>query len=258
MKKRVDKLLVELGLVRSRTRAHELIKSGLVKSHGQPVTKPSQEVDDTDLSVDENSDFVGRGALKIESAFEAFGLSFEGKTVLDVGSSTGGFTDYALRKKAKKVFAVDVGTHQLDSKLRDHPDVVVMEGVDIRVAHPPQAERVDFVMIDVSFISLVHIWPVILKWMKPDGEILSLVKPQFEAGPLAIAKGGIVKDLQHHLRVLRELQDFSHQLGLKLTKASRCGIKGRAGNQEYFFYFKQSDQSVELDLNSIVFEGSDR
>jgi 23S rRNA (cytidine1920-2'-O)/16S rRNA (cytidine1409-2'-O)-methyltransferase len=257
MKKRVDKLLVELGLVRSRTRAHELIKAGLVKSQGQVILKPSQEVEESGLSVEENDNFVGRGAHKIESVYEKFNLNFENKIILDVGSSTGGFTDFAIRKNAEKIFAVDVGVNQLDAQLRVHPAVVVMEATDIRNTVPTE-QKVDLAMIDVSFISLVHIWPAVVNWLRPEGEILSLIKPQFEAGPAAIGKGGVVKDLEQHVRVLQELQGFARTLGLKLTAASRCGIKGRAGNQEYFFYFNPLAGEREIDIRAIVFGGSDQ
>jgi 23S rRNA (cytidine1920-2'-O)/16S rRNA (cytidine1409-2'-O)-methyltransferase len=252
MKKRIDKQLVDLGLVRSRARAHELIKSGNVSSHGQVITKPSHEVDEIDLLVKDNENYVGRGAQKIASAGEAFNLKFEGKTIVDVGSSTGGFTDFALRNGAEKVYAIDVGVNQLDFSLRSDPRVVVMEETDIRAVDP--MEQVDMAVIDVSFISLVYIWPAVLKWVKAEGEILSLVKPQFEVGPSAIGKGGIVKDLEQHHRILRQLQEYAETIGLKLTAAHPCGIKGKAGNQEYFFYFNQSASVSAIDLHSIVWQ----
>jgi len=204
------------------------------------------------LLVEDNENYVGRGAQKMASAAEAFKLEFKDKYVLDVGASIGGFTEFSLRNGALKVYAVDVGVNQLDPSLRVNPRVFVMEETDIRSVKP--IEQVDMAVIDVSFISLIHIWSAVLNWVKADGEIVSLVKPQFEVGPSAIGKGGIVKDLEQHYRILLQLREYAETLGLKLTSARPCSIKGKAGNQEYFFYFNRVSSATELDLQSIVWQ----
>jgi len=230
---RLDVYLTEKGLCKSRTAAQSLIKSNGVSVNGKPCVKPSFEVADGDKVeiTGEQLRYVGRGGLKLEGALKVFSLDMSGMVCLDIGSSTGGFTDCMLQNGAKKVYAVDVGTDQLDEKLRADSRVVVMEQTDIRTAQLP--ETVDFVGTDVSFISLKQILPHIDRLLKKGGRAVVLIKPQFEAGRAALNKKGIVKDEKVRRRVVEDITEFALQCGFSVIGTADSPICGGDGNTEY-------------------------
>lgn len=229
---RLDTYLAEKNLCKSRTAAQSLIKSGGVSVNGKPCAKPSQEVsgDDTVEVTGEQLRYVGRGGLKLEAALERFSLDITGAECIDIGSSTGGFTDCMLQHGAAKVWAVDVGRDQLDEKLRGDPRVISMEQTDIRDAELPQ---VDFIGTDVSFISLKLILPHIFRLLKTGGRAAVLIKPQFEAGRANLSKKGIVRDEKVRLRVRDELAKFAEDCGLTVIGTEISPITGGDGNTEY-------------------------
>lgn len=229
---RLDTYLAEKYLCKSRTAAQSLIKSGGVFVNGKPCAKPSQEVsgDDTVEVTGEQLRYVGRGGLKLEAALERFSLDITGAECIDIGSSTGGFTDCMLQHGAAKVWAVDVGRDQLDEKLRGDPRVISMEQTDIRDAELPQ---VDFIGTDVSFISLKLILPHIFRLLKTGGRAAVLIKPQFEAGRANLSKKGIVRDEKVRLRVRDELAKFAEDCGLTVIGTETSPITGGDGNTEY-------------------------
>lgn len=254
-RQRADKVLVELELVKSRSKASELIEQGKVTWRGERVSKPSQLITQDDLEIHEENFYVGRGALKFESAIQSFGLSLEEKVVCDIGASTGGFTQYCLKAGASQVYAVDVGTGQLATELREDPRVINLEGQDIRTC-PRPTTLVDLCVIDVSFISLKQVLEPAKSWLRPDGELIALVKPQFEVGSDFIGKGGVVKDRNQHLRVMKELEQWCYEHGLYLKKACVCGLRGKKkGNQEYFFYLTQTPVERWSDFNELIQQG---
>ncbi len=230
---RLDVYLTEKGLCKSRTAAQSLIKSSGVSVNGKPCVKPSFEVADGDKVeiTGEQLRYVGRGGLKLEGALKVFSLDMSGMVCLDIGSSTGGFTDCMLQNGAKKVYAVDVGTDQLDEKLRADSRVVVMEQTDIRTAQ--LSETVDFVGTDVSFISLKQILPHIDRLLKKGGRAVVLIKPQFEAGRAALNKKGIVKDEKVRRKVVEDITEFALQCGFSVIGTADSPICGGDGNTEY-------------------------
>lgn len=238
MKKRLDILLVEKGITDSRTKAAALIMAGNVYAADRILDKPGMQVDvDLELSIKNQPRFVSRAGEKLASVAEPFDLDFTGKTVLDVGSSTGGFTDLALQNGAAKVFAVDVGTNQLDYKLRQDPRVVVMEKTDIRSA--VISDTIDIILIDVSFVSLTKILPSIVQFLKPAGQIVVMMKPQFEAGKeLADKFRGVIKDEKIRQTVI---QDFRAWLGdgFEIKNEADSAVAGSKGNIEHFFLLKK-------------------
>jgi len=210
-----------------------------VAVNGISVNKPGSQVDENaDIKVSApRINYVSRGGLKLEGAARYFQVSFEGKTVLDIGASTGGFTDYALQNGAKRVYAVDVGYGQLDWSLRNDPRVVVKERTNVRYLAPEDlGEPVDIVTMDVSFISTTLIFPVIKKLLKADGEVVSLIKPQFEAGKDKVGKKGVVKDAAVHAEVLLNCIAHAQDAGLNLRGVHFSPITGPQGNIEFFVY----------------------
>ncbi len=229
---RLDIYLAENNLCKSRTAARELIKSGGVSLNGSVCTKPSQEVspDDEAEITGERLRYAGRGGLKLEAALERFGLDIAGMECIDIGASTGGFTDCMLQHGAARVYAVDVGTDQLADFLRADSRVVSMERTDIRTAELPQA---DFIGADVSFISLKLILPHIFRLLKPGGRAAALIKPQFEAGRSHLNKKGIVRDEKVRLKIRDELAEFAEGCGFEVLGTSQSPISGGDGNIEY-------------------------
>ncbi len=229
---RLDIYLAENNLCKSRTAARELIKSGGVSLNGRVCTKPSQEVlpDDEAEITGERLRYAGRGGLKLEAALERFGLDIAGMECIDIGASTGGFTDCMLQHGAARVYAVDVGTDQLADFLRADSRVVSMERTDIRTAELPQA---DFIGADVSFISLKLILPHIFRLLKPGGRAAALIKPQFEAGRSHLNKKGIVRDEKVRLKIRDELAEFAEGCGFEVLGTSQSPISGGDGNIEY-------------------------
>lgn len=238
---RLDAELVSRGLARSRESAKEMIRSGSITVNGKAAKKPSDEVSESDVieSAAEEK-YVGRGALKLEKAEKEFSLSFDGKICLDIGASTGGFTDLMLQRGAAKVFAVDVGHGQLAHSLADDPRVVNMEGTDIRnVTAEMLGGQVDFICADVSFISLTKILPKIYELLRENACAAVLIKPQFEAGRSDVGKKGIVKDRKVHIRVLTELDGFISSLGLIAEKYTFSPVRGGSGNIEYLVMLRK-------------------
>jgi len=234
---RLDQALVEHGLCDSRERAKRLVLAGAVRINGQSAHKPSDSVKLGDeLTVEAPEKFVSRGGHKLEHALEHFQLDVNGLTALDLGASTGGFTDCLLQRGAHKVFAVDVGQGQLAWKLRQDPRVVVMEKTNARFLKPESfATPADLVVVDCSFISLKKILPPAGPLLKADGKIVALIKPQFEAGKAEADKGrGVITDAAVHDRVLAELQEFvAAQAGLCWRGVIESPLLGPAGNKEF-------------------------
>jgi 23S rRNA (cytidine1920-2'-O)/16S rRNA (cytidine1409-2'-O)-methyltransferase len=235
-KLRLDQLLVGRGFFPSREQARRAILAGEVRVATRVVDKPSELLDDqTAITVKPARKYVGRGALKLESALEHFHIDLRGKTALDIGASTGGFTDCMLQRGVEKVFAVDVGYGQLDWKLRNDPRVIVLEKINARFLTGEQVqELVDICVIDVSFISLTLILPNAVALLKPDGVILALIKPQFELQRSDVGKGGIVRDARLHQKAQDKIVAFVNDLGHVVAGIAPAGIKGADGNQEFF------------------------
>ena len=235
-KSRLDQLLVGRGFFPSREQARRAILAGEVSVATRIADKPSELLDEqTAIAVKPARKYVGRGALKLESALDYFHVDLRGKTALDIGASTGGFTDCMLQRGAEKVYAVDVGYGQLDWKLRNDPRVIVLEKINARFLTGDQVqELVDVCAIDVSFISLTLILPNAVALLKPDGVILALIKPQFELQRSEVGKGGIVRDPRLHRKAQDKIVAFVNDLGHVVAGIAPAAIKGADGNQEFF------------------------
>ncbi len=246
-KRRLDLVLVERGLCKSRSAAHRAILAGQVLVNGQLIDKPATRIsEDSCIELKAKPRYVSQGGLKLEKALRAFELDVHGMVCLDIGASTGGFTDCLLQHGAAKVYAVDVGRFQLDWKLRNDPRVVVLEGINARYLRREQiGEPVDLATVDVSFISLRKILPPLVSIVKSGGDIITLVKPQFEAGREKIQRGGVVKDPQVHRQVLEELSAFiTQELKLLLMGATYSPVPGPAGNIEFFLHVKNEENGA--------------
>jgi len=241
MKQRLDVALVERGLAETRARAQALIMAGEVLVNGQRVDKAGTPVAaDADITIKASLPYVSRGGLKLAHALDTFNLHerVRGKVALDIGSSTGGFTDVLLQNGAERIYAVDVGTNQLAWKLRQDPRVVVMEQTNIRYLQS-LPELADLATADVSYIGLELITPAAIELTTPDAFFIFLIKPQFEAGREHISKGGVVRDKSVHRDVIIRLARFWHDLGLHLSGLTRSPITGPAGNVEYLAYIEK-------------------
>lgn len=244
MKERLDTALVNKGLFPSRERAKAAIMARQVTVDGLMVDKAGTGVaEDAVLAVKENTcPYVSRGGLKLAKALSAFSFSLEGFVCMDIGASTGGFTDCMLQRGAVKVYAVDVGYGQLDWKLRNDSRVVNMEKVNIRYLERERIEEaLDFISIDVSFISLRLVLPVAAELLKAEGELICLVKPQFEAGREQVGKNGIVRDRKVHGQVLSSARDYAEENGLCVKGITWSPVKGAKGNIEYLMYLKKEE-----------------
>jgi 23S rRNA (cytidine1920-2'-O)/16S rRNA (cytidine1409-2'-O)-methyltransferase len=241
-KARLDVLLVERGLAPTRERARALILAGLVKVGSEVVTKAGAAIAPAaDISVTTpDHPYVGRGGVKLAHALDTFAIAVEGRDALDIGASTGGFTDVLLRRGARSVVALDVGHGQLDWTLRQDPRVRVLERINARSLTPALLpaghQSFDLVVADVSFISLKHILPVIPPLLRPNADVVLLVKPQFEAGRREVGKGGLVRDSAVHARVLSEVSAAANQVGLSPVQTCPSPIAGMEGNREYFLH----------------------
>jgi len=243
-KERIDILLVDYGLAKSRERGKSLIMSGKVLVDNKPISKPGMMVSlESEIRLKgKDIPYVSRGGLKLEKALTAFQLDVEGYDCLDIGSSTGGFTDCLLQKGAKRVFAVDVGYGQLAWKLRKDPKVIVFERTNIRnMPFESLPCPVNIVTIDVSFISLKIVVPSTLKFTRKNAIILPLIKPQFEIGKGKVGKGGIVKDSAAHDAVINDLNLFFNKIGLQSMDIIESPILGTKGNKEFFMALKKLD-----------------
>ena len=245
MKKvRLDQRVYELGLTESRERAKTTVMSGIVFVNGQRADKPGMPVDpNADIEVRGVAlPFVSRGGFKLDKALKVFPVDPAGKTCIDCGASTGGFTDVLLQHGAAKVYAVDVGYGQFAWKLRQDERVVNMERTNIRYVTPEDiGEEIDFASVDVSFISLKLVLPVAKTLLADNGEIVALIKPQFEAGREQVGKKGVVKDIKVHYEVIKKILDFARSIDLHVAGLSFSPIKGPEGNIEYLAYLKKTE-----------------
>lgn len=259
MKKRLDVLLVEQGLADSREKAKAIIMSGIVYVDNNKEDKAGTTFEETArIEVRGNTlKYVSRGGLKLEKAMNNFGVTLEGKVCMDVGASTGGFTDCMLQNGAVKVYSVDVGHGQLAWKLRNDERVVCMEKTNIRYVTPDDIDDViEFASIDVSFISLTKVLPAVRELMTPDGEIVCLIKPQFEAGREKVGKKGVVRELSTHIEVVQMIVDYARANGFRTLHLSYSPIKGPEGNIEYLLHITkdESRENEEFDIRALVEE----
>lgn len=252
-KTRIDLLLVEKGLIESRSKAQRVVMAGQVRVNGEVVDKPGMKVaDEAQLKIKQGPAYVSRGGDKLAAALEGFSIDVEGQVWADVGASTGGFTDCLLQNGAKKVYAIDVGKGILHWKLRQDERVVVMESANARYLNS-LPEPIEKVCIDTSFISLKVLLPVIKGWLHPDGgEVVALIKPQFEAGREEAAKGkGVIRDTRIHKRVLEEVLGFAQEQNLGVKGLMRSPLIGPKGNVEFLAYLS-TEQEISQNIDSMI------
>lgn len=256
MKDRLDILLVKRGLAESREKAKAVIMSGIVYVDGQKEDKAGQTFADTaNIEVRGNTlKYVSRGGLKLEKAMECFDVSVKDKVCMDIGASSGGFTDCMLQNGAKKVYAVDVGHGQLAWKLRNDTRVVVMEKTNIRYVKPEDiGESIDFASIDVSFISLSKVLPATYNLLGERGEIVALIKPQFEAGREKVGKKGVVREKSTHIEVIQNCFAYAWENGFFVRELEFSPVKGPEGNIEYLYHLvKSGDVDSDIDIEAVV------
>jgi 23S rRNA (cytidine1920-2'-O)/16S rRNA (cytidine1409-2'-O)-methyltransferase len=239
-KQRLDLLMVERGLCRSRMEAQRLIMAGEVRVNEQIASKPGTQVlTQATITIAQGLPFVSRGGLKLEAALDAFSVRVEGQVVADVGASTGGFTDCLLQRGAQRVYAIDVGYGQLAWSLRNDERVVVMERTNARHLHE-LPESIHLATVDVSFISLTLVLPRIREWLVPGGSVIALIKPQFEAGRAQVGKRGVVRNPAIHRQVLHRILTWTSENGLPPQGLIRSPIKGPAGNVEFLAWMRKS------------------
>lgn len=253
MKKyRLDRLLTEKGLAQSRSKAQALIMAGKVRVNGEVVTKAgTQLAADVDIWVEQDLPYVSRGGVKLAAALDKFGLDPAGAVCADVGASTGGFTDVLLQRGAARIYAIDVGYGQLAWKLRQDERVVVMERTNARYLKD-LPETINLITIDASFISLSLILPAVVRWLGSAGEVLALVKPQFEAGKSQVGKGGVVREAAVHREVLEEAVHYAHDVNLHVLGLMPSPITGPAGNHEFFLYLGRQESQPSLDVATLI------
>jgi 23S rRNA (cytidine1920-2'-O)/16S rRNA (cytidine1409-2'-O)-methyltransferase len=254
-KERLDVLLVEKGFFDSRERAKANIMAGKIFVDGKRVDKCGEKVN-VDLPIEfkgEDLPYVSRGGYKLEKAIKSFSINLQDKTCLDIGASTGGFTDCMLQNNAKKVFSIDVGYGQFAWKLRTDPRVVCMERTNVRYVTPEQlGESANFASIDVSFISLTKVVPTVIDLLDENGEVVALIKPQFEAGREKVGKKGVVREKSTHEEVITNIVDFILSNNLKVLGLDFSPIKGPEGNIEFLVYFtKKCDGENKFDYELI-------
>jgi 23S rRNA (cytidine1920-2'-O)/16S rRNA (cytidine1409-2'-O)-methyltransferase len=242
-RERIDKLLVERGLAESRTKAQAMVMAGVVLVNEQRVEKPSEQfTTDSEIRIkhagDPTSRYVGRGGLKLEAALREFQIDVRGAVCLDVGASTGGFTDCLLQNGAAKVFAIDVGHNQIDWRLRNDPRVEIREGVNARYLQAKDFPvAFDLAAIDVSFISVLKILPAVVPLLGPSAELVVLIKPQFEVGRGEVGSGGVVRDEEKRMKAVAEVNGFAATLGLQVKGTIESPITGAEGNVEYLAHY---------------------
>jgi ftsJ-like methyltransferase len=255
LKERLDVILVNNGLASSRDNAKRTIMAGLVTVDGIVETKSGQKFDvDSEFKVkDKLLKYVSRGGLKLEKAIQSFSIKLNGCYAVDMGASTGGFTDCMLMNGALKVYALDVGYGQLDYKLRVDPRVINMEKTNIRYLDTTLIEEpIDFISIDVSFISLRHMFPVASKILKDTGAVMCLIKPQFEAGREQVGKKGIVRDSKVHVEVIENVIGYASDNGLYPHGLDFSPVKGTKGNIEYLLYLRKTESSEKISPQEVV------
>ena len=259
-KERVDVLAFKQGLFETREQAKRGVMAGLVVNviNGERFDKPGEKIDEsTELKLKgEKLKYVSRGGLKLEKALQVFNLSVQDQVTLDIGASTGGFTDVMLQAGARLVYAVDVGTNQLAWKLRQDPRVHSMEQFNFRYASPSDFEESpNFASIDVSFISLNLILPALAGILPQGGQVVALIKPQFEAGREQIGKKGIIRDPAIHLQVLEKVQTFAQEAGFSIQALDFSPVQGGSGNIEFIAHLERNDSTDQLskdDLSAVV------
>lgn len=257
MRERLDKILVSKGLVRSRENARALVIEGKVFVDGRRIDKPGTLVNEgSDILLKEGSPYVSRGGLKLDAALDFFGIDVKGMVAMDVGSSTGGFTDCLLRRGVKKIYCIDVGYGQLAWSLRNDPRVVVMERTNARyidslIETQPERFRdesfkdllnaaINIIVADVSFISLTKVLPAAVRFLREKGEVLALVKPQFEVGKGEVGKGGIVREREKRISAVVIVREDLEKLGLRASDIFESPVAGQKGNIEYFLHMRKS------------------
>ena len=259
-KERADKLLLEQGLAESRQKARALIMAGVVYSDGRRVEKPGQMLEmERKLCVKEGMPYVSRGGMKLEEAFETFRISAEDKVVADLGASTGGFTDCLIQKGAKKVYAVDVDTRQIDWHLRKDPRIVLIEKNARYLEKADFSEDLDIITMDLSFISVLKVLPAVQRCIG-DGLLLSLIKPQFEVGRNQVGKKGIVRDPLLHEEVLRKMVREAKEMGWNTQGLMKTSLRGQKGNREFFILWSAvksplTDEEVDRQIKEAVWNG---
>ena len=261
MKERLDVWLVDHGLAETREKAQALVMAGRVRVDGQPAEKPGTPVQDSStVEVLPGPEHVGRGALKLAGALDAFGIDPAGKTVVDVGASTGGFTEVLLSRGARRVYAVDVGRGQLHERLRADPRVVVRERLNARYLTAQDVpEPCDLATMDVSFISVLKLLPALRNLLAPGAEVLVLVKPQFEVGRFLVDRGGLVKDPTLHTKALGDVAwSAQHEMSYALRGAAPSPITGAEGNREFFLHLVRDGPLLEAARVSAMIEAAVR
>lgn len=250
---RLDVYLHDMGYADSRERAKQLILDNSVFVDGKLITKPSYMVkDNAEIKVTKSFNYVGRGYVKLEKAIQSFNINIDNKTAVDIGASTGGFTDYLLKHGAKKVYAVDVGNNQLHDSLRNDSRVINIENTNFRYIDTSVFNDIDIITVDVSFISLKYILPKIVEISRNDTDIVALIKPQFEAGKENVGKKGIVKDKKIHLHVLNNLYYYFKENNLNLINIDYSPIKGAEGNIEYLSHLKITGTANEFNFKDLI------
>jgi 23S rRNA (cytidine1920-2'-O)/16S rRNA (cytidine1409-2'-O)-methyltransferase len=235
-KERIDVLLVQRGLAESRSQAQRLVMAGQVRVDGELAHKPSSRVEGgAEITIEQRPRFVSRGGEKLLAALESFPINVEGRVCADVGASTGGFTDCLLQHGAARIYAIDVGHGILHYRLRGHPRIVLMERTNARTLES-LPEPIELTTIDASFISLELLWPAVRRWMISQGDVIALVKPQFEAGPENVGKGGVVRDPAVHEQVLRAAIASSSEHGLAPQGLMQSPLVGPKGNVEFLLW----------------------
>ena len=261
MKERLDLILVRESFFDTREKAKRAIMAGIVLVNNVKIDKAGTLIDmdkNPEIRVKgEKLKYVSRGGLKLEKAIEVFGIDMKNKRVLDIGASTGGFTDCALQSGAKFVYAVDVGTNQLAYSLRENPKVKSLENTHIKdlKLEDIDNETVDLIVMDVSFISITKIIPDLNRFLNAGASMMILIKPQFEVGRDGIDKGGIVKDLKKHKKIIEEIREFSKNYGFYIKSLDISPITGTKGNIEYISYFVKEEIYVSIDLDEVIEKG---
>jgi 23S rRNA (cytidine1920-2'-O)/16S rRNA (cytidine1409-2'-O)-methyltransferase len=248
MKERIDNILVRKGYFSTRQKAQYAIENNCIYVENKLITKSGKIVDEnSDIEVrGETLPFVSRGGLKLEKAINTFKINLQGKVCIDIGASTGGFTDCMLQNGANKVFAIDVGHNQLAESLKNDSRVINIEGINIKEVDASKIEKVDFIATDVSFISLTQVLDKAYELLKDNGEMIALIKPQFEAGEEFVNKNGVVKDKKIHTKVIEKIMLYASSLQFEISNIDYSPIKGPAGNIEYLLWLKKNKSNFNL------------
>jgi 23S rRNA (cytidine1920-2'-O)/16S rRNA (cytidine1409-2'-O)-methyltransferase len=251
-KQRLDLLLVERGVAPSREKAQAMIMAGEVLVDGQRIDKAGTQVSPSvEISTTAKPRFVSRGGEKLEAALQAFPVTTDGRVCADIGASTGGFTDCLLQHGASRVYAIDVGYGQMALNLREDRRVVLMERTNARHLDS-LPDPIDLLVVDASFISLRLLLPAAQRWLTPDADAIALVKPQFEAGPRDVGKGGVVRDRAVHRRVLHEILQFARGIGLQPCGLIQSPLKGPAGNIEFLAWLNHGSADLAHDIDAMI------